>query len=181
MKPPPLTAQLEDGQLQEPRERLCDIDRRLVHVSARAAFRSDSGECRRWASMMSKKNRASFSPCPPGSPARCAAASPSPASSLRCWPHRWLSRVSTRSCLVNRSTFGSSAFTGVLAAATRSAFDSTDRSGFLVLAAGDGTLRRDGACDLALPFLGAALLGLRDFARERDDMGLGSVGSRRRN
>ena len=52
MKPPPLTAQLEDGHLREPRERLCDIDRRFVHVSERAAFRCDSGERPRWASMM---------------------------------------------------------------------------------------------------------------------------------
>ena len=34
MKPTPLPAQLEDGQLREPRERLCDIDRRFV-MSAR--------------------------------------------------------------------------------------------------------------------------------------------------
>jgi hypothetical protein len=65
--------------------------------------------------------------------------------------------------------------------ATRSAFDSTDRGGFLAVAAVDGTLRRDDVFDLALPFLGAALLGFWDFAMERDDMGLGSVGSRRRN
>src|SRR6202045_1122586 len=96
-------------------------------------------------------------------------------------PSVWLSKVSTRSCLVNRSTFGSSAFTGVLAAATRSAFDSTDRSGFLGVAAVDGTLRRAVAFELALPFLGVTLLGFWDFAMERDDMGLGSVGSRRRN
>jgi hypothetical protein len=44
MKPPPLPAQLEDGHLREPRERLCDIDRRFVHVSEHAAFRCDSGE-----------------------------------------------------------------------------------------------------------------------------------------
>ena len=37
----------------------------------------------------------------------------------------------------------------------------------LVLAAADVTLRRDVAFDLALPFLGAALLGFRDFAMER--------------
>ena len=74
-----------------------------------------------------------------------------------------------------------SIFTGVLAAATRSAFESTDRGGFLAVAAIDGTLRRDDVFDLALPFLGAALSRLRDFATERDDMGLGSVGSRRRN
>jgi hypothetical protein len=49
------------------------------------------------------------------------------------------------------------------------------------VAAVDGTLRRDDVFDLALPFLGAALSRLRDFATERDDMGLGSVGSRRRN
>jgi hypothetical protein len=42
-------------------------------------------------------------------------------------------------------------------------------------------LRRDVAFDLALPFLGVALLGFRDFAVERADMALGSVGSRRRN
>ena len=30
MKPPPLPAQLEDGQLREPCERLCDIDRCFV-------------------------------------------------------------------------------------------------------------------------------------------------------
>jgi hypothetical protein len=48
----------------------------------------------------------------------------------------------------------------------------------LVLAAADVTLRRDVAFDLALPFLGAALLGFRDFAMERVGMELGSVGSR---
>src|SRR6202022_659202 len=95
-------------------------------------------------------------------------------------PSDWLSCVSTRSCLVTRATFGSSAFFSVLAAATRSAFDSTDRVGFLALAAGDVTLRRDAVFDWALPFLGAALFGFRDFM-ERDDMGLDSVGSRRRN
>src|SRR5258707_10823010 len=79
-------------------------------------------------------------------------------------PSGWLSRVSTRSCLVTRSTFGLSAFNGVLA-----------------LAAADVILRRDVAFDLTLPFLGAALLGFRDFAMERVDMVLGSVGSRRRN
>jgi hypothetical protein len=52
MKPPPLPAQLEDGQLREPCERLCDIDRRFVHVSERAAFRYGSGERPRWASLM---------------------------------------------------------------------------------------------------------------------------------
>src|ERR1700731_4337741 len=60
---------------------------RFVYVSERAAFRFDSGERRRWAWMMSAENRASFSRCPPGTRARCAAASPSPASFLRCWPH----------------------------------------------------------------------------------------------
>jgi hypothetical protein len=63
-------------------------------------------------------------------------------------PSGWLRRVSTCSCLVTRSTFGSSAFNGVLA-----------------LAAADVTLRRDVAFDLALPFLGVALLGFRDFAK----------------
>jgi hypothetical protein len=67
-------------------------------------------------------------------------------------------------CLVTRPTFGSSAFNGVLA-----------------VAAADVTLRRAVALDLTLPFLGAALLGFRDFAMEMVDMGLGSVGSRRRN
>jgi hypothetical protein len=52
MKPPPLPAQLEDGQLREPRERLCDIDRRFLHVSERAAFRCGSGERHRRASLM---------------------------------------------------------------------------------------------------------------------------------
>jgi hypothetical protein len=52
MKPPPLAAQLEDSQPREPRERLCDIDRRFVHVSERAAFRCGSGERHRWASLM---------------------------------------------------------------------------------------------------------------------------------
>lgn len=41
--------------------------------------------------------------------------------------------------------------------------------------------RQHVAFDLALPFLGAALLGFRDFAMERVDIVLGSVGSRRRN
>src|SRR5580704_2074731 len=88
MKPPPFAAQLEGGHLREPHERLCDIDRRFVHVSARAAFRCGSGERPRWASRMLAKSRASFSPCPPGTRARCAAASRSPASFLRCWPLR---------------------------------------------------------------------------------------------
>ena len=43
MKPPPLPAQLEDGQRRESRELLCDVDCRFVHVSARAAFRCGSG------------------------------------------------------------------------------------------------------------------------------------------
>src|ERR1700682_1280029 len=92
-------------------------------------------------------------------------------------PSDWLSKVSTCSCLVTRSALGSSAFLSVLAAATRSAFDSTDRVGFLALAAGDVTSRRDAVFDCALSFLGAALFVFRDFM-ERDDMGLGSVGSR---
>ena len=96
-------------------------------------------------------------------------------------PLGWLNSVSTHSCLVTRSTCGWSIFTGVLAAATRSAFELTDRGGFLAVAAVDGTLRRVVAFDLALPFLGVTLLGFRDFAIERDDMGLGSVGSRHRN
>jgi hypothetical protein len=96
-------------------------------------------------------------------------------------PSDWLNSVSMCSCLVTRSALGSSAFLSVLAAPTRSAFDSTDRGSFLAVAAVDGTLRRDDVFDLALPFLGAVLLGFRDFAMERDDMGLGSVGSRRRN
>jgi hypothetical protein len=36
MKPPPLTAQLEDRQPREPHERLNDIDRRFVHLTERA-------------------------------------------------------------------------------------------------------------------------------------------------
>src|ERR1700720_2936530 len=83
-------------------------------------------------------------------------------------PAGWLSRVSTRSCLVNRSTFGLSIFTSVLPAAPRSAFDSTDRVGFLALAAGDVTLRRDVVFDWALPFLGAALFVFRDFMERVD-------------
>ncbi|MFZ3325006.1 MAG: hypothetical protein WA231_03550 [Methylocella sp.] len=70
--------------------------------------------------------------------------------------------------MVARTTFGSPAFNGALAVATRSAFDSTDRVGFLALAAGDVTLRRDVAFDLTLPILGAALLGFRDFMERVD-------------
>ncbi len=88
MKPPPLAAQLEVGHLRELHERLCDIDHRFVHVSEHAAFRCDSGERPRWASRMLAKSRASFSPCRPGTRARCAAASRSPASFLRYWPLR---------------------------------------------------------------------------------------------
>src|SRR3984893_14229909 len=83
-------------------------------------------------------------------------------------PSDWLSRVSTRSCLVTRSTFGWSIFTRVLAAATRSVFDSTDRVGLLALAAGDVTLRRDAVFDWPLPFLGAALFVFRDFMERVD-------------
>src|ERR1700730_1950156 len=78
---------------------------------------------------------------------------------------------STRSCLVTRSALGSSAFLSVLAAATRSAFDSTDRGGFLALAAGDVTLRRDAVFDWALPFFGAALFVFRAFLK-RGSLGL---------
>jgi hypothetical protein len=53
--------------------------------------------------------------------------------------------------------------------------------GVLAVAAADVTLRRDVAFDLTLLFFGAALLGFRDFLMERVEMGLGSVGSRRRN
>jgi hypothetical protein len=52
MKPPPFAAQLEDGHLREPRERLCDIDRPFFHVTDSAAFRCGSGERPRWASRM---------------------------------------------------------------------------------------------------------------------------------
>src|SRR6202795_2059734 len=83
-------------------------------------------------------------------------------------PSDWLSSVSTRSCLVTRTTFGSSAFLSALAAATRSAFDSTDRVGFLALAAGDVTLRRDAVFVGALPFLGAGLFVYRDFMERVD-------------
>src|SRR6202047_1185786 len=96
-------------------------------------------------------------------------------------PSDWLNSLSTAPCLLTRATCGCAIFTGVLAAATRSAFESTDRGGFLAVAAVDGTLRRDDVFDLALPFLGAVLSRLRDFTMGRDDMGLGSVGSRRRN
>ena len=92
--------------------------------------------------------------------------------SSRLAPSDWLSRVSTRTCLVTRSICGLSAFTGVLAA-PRAAFDSTDRGVLLALAAADVALRRDVAFDLALTFLGAALLAFLDFAMERGDMGLG--------
>jgi hypothetical protein len=83
-------------------------------------------------------------------------------------PSDWLSRASTRSCLVTRSALGSSAFLSVLAAAARSAFDSTDRAGFLALAAKDVTLRRHAVFDWALPFLGAALFAFRDFMERVD-------------
>jgi hypothetical protein len=140
MQPPPFLAQLEDRQLREPRERLCAIDRRFVHLSDRAAPRCDSGERRPRPWTMSTGSRASFSPCPPGNPARCAVANLSPAS------------------------FSSSACGGVL--------EST---------AAGVALARDFAFDLALPFLGAALLEFWDFSMEMVDMVLGSVGSWRRN
>jgi hypothetical protein len=45
---------------------------------------------------------------------------------------------------------------------------------------GGGRAGRDFAVDLALTFLDPALLAFRDFAMERGDITLGSVGSRRR-
>src|SRR3979409_1537648 len=66
-------------------------------------------------------------------------------------PSNWLSRASTRSCLVTRSALGSSAFLSVLA-----------------LAAADVTLRRDVVFDWALPFLGVALFVFRDFMERVD-------------
>src|ERR1700730_8522556 len=131
--------------------------------------------------MMSAGNRTSFSVTARNPRTLCCCQSVACIISSMLAPSGWLHSVSTRSCLVTRSTFGLSIFTGVLAAATRSAFDSTDRSRFLGVAAVDGTLRRVVAFDLALPFLGVTLLGFRDFAIERDDIGLGSVGSRHRN
>ena len=82
-------------------------------------------------------------------------------------PSGRLRRVSKRSCLVTRSSCGSSPFTGVLAAACPD-FDKKDRGGFLALAAGDVTLRRDAVFDWALPFLGAALFVFRDFMERVD-------------
>ena len=181
VNPPPLPAQLEDGHLREPHERLCDIDRPFFHVTDRAALRCGNGERPRWASRMLAKSRASFSPCPPGTRARCAAASRSPASFLRCWPLRIGSAVSSRrSCLVTCSTFGSSAFNGVLAAATRSAFDLNRSRRFL----GVGSRRRDltPGCRLRLgaPLLRCGALRVPGFYG-KGRHGVGSVGSRRRN
>src|SRR6202047_3265170 len=68
-------------------------------------------------------------------------------------PSGWLNSVSTCSCLVTRSTFGSSAFNGV----------------FAVVAA-DVTLRRAVALDLTLLFLDAAAIRFRDFAMEGVDI-----------
>src|SRR5580692_2210915 len=68
-------------------------------------------------------------------------------------PFAWLSRVSRRSCLVTRSTFGSSLFGGILAGV-----------------AADVTWRRAVALDLTLLFLDAAVLRFRDFAMEGVDI-----------
>jgi hypothetical protein len=68
-------------------------------------------------------------------------------------PLGWLNSVSTCSCLVTRSTFGSSLFGGALA-----------------VAAADMTLRRAVALDLTLLFLDAAVLRFRDFALEGVDI-----------
>jgi hypothetical protein len=68
-------------------------------------------------------------------------------------PLGWLNSVSTCSCLVTRSTFGSSLFGGALA-----------------VAAADMTLRRAVALDLTLLFLDAAVLRFRDFAMEGVDI-----------
>jgi hypothetical protein len=95
-------------------------------------------------------------------------------------PPVWLSSVSRRSCLVTRSTIGSSLLGGTFAAAALSDFETTDRGGFLAMTVADVTLRRDAVFDWALPFLGAALFVFRDFM-ERVDKVLGSFGSRRRN
>ena len=82
-------------------------------------------------------------------------------------------RVGSR--LVTRSTFGSSPFTDVLAAAIRAAFDSTERCVVLAAVAADAILWRDGACDLALLFLGATLLGLPEVSMENVGMALGPL------
>jgi hypothetical protein len=167
MKPPPLAAQLEDGHLREPHERLCDIDRPFFHVTDHAAFRCGSGERPRWASRMLASSRASLSPCPPGTRARCAAASRSPASLLRyCGPFG-LAQQGEHALLLGHSL----------------------RRWFVTFRRhlGGGLGGRDLApscrtrCNAPLLGCGGLILRFRDFAMERDDMGLGSVGSRRRN
>ena len=84
-----------------------------------------------------------------------------------------------RSCLVMRSTVDSSALTGVLAVAACSDFETTDRGDFLPGTVAGVTLRRLGAEDLALPFLGTRF-GFRDFSMERLGMVWASFGSRPR-
>src|SRR5438105_9296845 len=81
-------------------------------------------------------------------------------------PSGRLRRFSMCSCLVMRSTVDSSALTGVLAVAACSDFETTDCGDFLPGTVAGVTLRRLGAEDLALPFLGARF-GFRDFAMER--------------
>src|SRR5271166_2310656 len=86
-----------------------------------------------------------------------------------------------RSRLVTRSTFGSSPSTDVLAAAIRAAFDSTERCVVLAAVAADAVLWRDGACDLALLFLGATLLRLPGGFDGKCRHGFGPLGPRRQN
>jgi hypothetical protein len=72
-------------------------------------------------------------------------------------------------------------FGGIFAVAARSAFETTDRGGFLATTVADVTLRRESAFDFALLFLAVALSRFGAFSMERVDMDLGSFGSRRRN
>ena len=55
------------------------------------------------------------------------------------------------------------------------AFDLTERRIVLAAVAADAILWRDGACDLALLFLGATLLGLPEVSMENVGMALGSL------
>jgi hypothetical protein len=180
MQPPPLAAQFEDRHLTEPGMLDRDVDRRLGHVSD--ASRCGNGGRRQPLFEVVSEKPSFFFTVPAKNPRTlCCCHFVACIISSMLAPSGRLSRVSMRSCLVTRSTFGSSALTGVLAAAARSDFDTTDRGGFLTLAVADVTLRRLGAEDLALPFLDPALSRFGAFSMEKVDMILGSFGSRRRN
>ena len=155
-------ARLSGRQRREPRERLCNVDRRLIHLSERDVSRCDNGE--RTVALRSGQRKTKLLLHRARQETTHAVLLP-----VRRLHHFFdtsllglTSRVEHALLLGNSPTFRSSLFGGALA-----------------VVAADVTWRRDGAFDLTLPFLDAAVLGFGS-SRWKGMTYSGSFGSRRR-